>query len=85
MTPENLLPDPLGRLNHYIGATTGRLYALRPGQTAEEFWAELAVPAIEPSPIAQSNYRAMIRRRADTVADGGDQLGALLLLRTIGE
>jgi hypothetical protein len=31
------------------------------------------------------NYEAMIRRRAEALARAGDQVGALILLHTIGE
>lgn len=35
--------------------------------------------------IPGRNYQAMVRRRSDALAAAGDQVGALLLLKTIGE
>ncbi len=43
------------------------------------------IDLVEVAALPGRNYRAMIRRRAQTLADGGDQVDALLLLKTIGE
>ncbi len=35
--------------------------------------------------VSVANYKAMIRRRAHALAEDGDEIGALLLIKTIGD
>lgn len=44
---------------------------------------ELATPPV--SPLGDINYKAMIRRRAESLKKQGQQYEALLLLQTIGD
>ena len=81
-----LIPDPSGRPNHYRDGA-GNLYVFRAGQTEEEFFAEMAQgdAVAGRSQTEEANYHGMIRRRAHALAEGGDEVGALLELKKIGE
>lgn len=46
---------------------------------------EVSAPARDEVAIAKGNYEAAVARRAAAMAAEGDQVGALLLLKTIGE
>ncbi len=48
--------------------------------------ADIGLTELSPAGVGAPNYRAMIRRRAHAMAEDGDEIGALLLLKSaIGE
>ncbi len=44
--------------------------------------ADIGLPELSPAGVGAPNYRAMIRRRAHALAEDGDEIGALLLLKS---
>ncbi len=73
------------------GRIQGSFANLQPGYAEEEVAdddAELVafLDRLDRGPGERANYRAMIRRRAQAMAEDGDEVGALLLLKSaIGE